>query len=120
MSYSVISGQRGVFILDLPIDSVYELQYNHQLFGYVTENVFYDAKVDTLEIKMTLSRSKQLEEVFVILNKKPAVVFGNSKLSVADFEILKDGSIVLLTYPKKLSKGSELLLWNQEMILNVN
>ena len=118
VSYSVISGQRGVFILDLPIDSVYELQYNHQLFGYVTENVFYDAKVDTLEIKMTLSRSKQLEEVFVILNKKPAVVFGNSKLSVADFEILKDGSIVLLTYPKKLSKGSELLLWNQEMILN--
>ncbi len=117
-NYMVVSGQRGFFILDLPIDSVYKLQFTHQLFADLEQIVFYNDKVDTIEIKIILNRSKQLAEFIVTPNKKPDVVFGNSKLSVADFEILKDGSIVLLTYPKKLNKGAELLLWNQKMILN--
>ena len=118
VSYSVVSGQKGIFILDLPIDSVYILKFSHQLYAYIEQKVFYEDKKDTIEIKIVLNRSKQLEEVIVTPNKKPDVIFGNSTLSVADFEILKDGSIVLLTYPKKLNKGSELLLWNQNMILN--
>ena len=63
-------------------------------------------------------RSKELKEVVVKAPGVPDTIFSSKRLSVADFEIRKNGDLVLLTYPKQLKKGSELLLYNGQEVLN--
>ncbi len=52
---------------------------------------------------------------------EPVQLFGSSRLSVEDFELLQDDKLVLLTYERKLNKGTEILLVDQnEKILSSN
>ena len=60
----------------------------------------------------------KLKEVVVKAPGVPDTIFESKRLSVADFEIQQDGKLVLLTYPKQLRKGSELLLFDGVDILN--
>lgn len=41
---------------------------------------------------------------------KPQEIFASERLSVADFEILDENNLLLLTYERKLNKGAELVL----------
>lgn len=75
---------------------------------------------DTVKIlvKMNQIKSKVLREVVIKAPGVPDTIFESKRLSVADFEIQKDGKLVLLTYPNQLRKGSELLLYDGIEVLN--
>lgn len=74
---------------------------------------------DTLDmgIQMSFIRTQNHDEIVVKAPGIPAVVFESSRLHVEDFEFLADGNLLLLTYPKRLKKGSEVLLYNGKRIL---
>lgn len=44
--------------------------------------------------------------------------YGSTRLSVADFEIQKDGTFILLAYPKNLKRGSELLVYDGSKVVS--
>lgn len=69
---------------------------------------------DTLKVEIFLTPEKVqlVGEVIVKPTGVPQVVFESKRLSVADFEIQPNGEMILLTYPKRLTKGSELLLYD--------
>lgn len=118
VKYSSFSQQRGSFLLEIPRSDKYGLKVVHELYSDYEEIVSNNIKKDTLEVIIVMTRAKFLDTFTIIAPGIPKKVFGDSLLSVADFEVLKDGKIVLLTYPKRLNKGSELLLWDQTSILS--
>jgi hypothetical protein len=88
---------------------------------YQGEN--YSRKVTLLDsVKFAFElqpiRSKEFKEVVVKAPGVPDTVFSSKRLSIADFEIQRNGDLVLLAYPKQLKKGSELLLYNGQEIIN--
>ena len=70
------------------------------------------------EIKMNYIKEQNIEEMVVTAPGKPTTVFNSNVLHVSDFEILNSGEIVLLTYPKQLKKGSQLLIYDGKRIKN--
>ena len=117
--FSTQSNYQGIFCMKLPVTPIYTFEVNHALYEPISKQVKYTTKYDTLEFIIEMIPIKEIEGV-IVRPGKPAEVFGDSLLSVADFEILKDGNILLLAYPKRLDKGSELLLWDvsNQKILN--
>ena len=75
---------------------------------------------DTLLISMELEyiREQDVNEVVVSAPGIPQVVYGSSRVHVSDYEILENGNLILLTYPKQLKKGSELLVYNGEKVIS--
>jgi len=71
-----------------------------------------------LVIEMMPLKNITLNEVVVKAPGIPDTVFMSKRLSVSDFEVQKDGRLVLLTYPKQLKKGSELLLYDGVEVIN--
>ncbi|MDX1652461.1 MAG: hypothetical protein R3277_08215 [Brumimicrobium sp.] len=47
---------------------------------------------------------------------KPSVIFGSDSLSVSDFAIIDSETMVLLAYPKRLQKSSELIFYRRDKI----
>ncbi len=118
--HETISNQRGGFFLRLPKAISYSLSIQHELYLDTEKEVFYRAKNDTIEVvvPMFVSAVKNLDEAHIYAPGIPVKVFGDSILSVDDFEILKDGKLILLTYSKRLEKGSELLLWENSKVIS--
>ncbi|MFT5859573.1 MAG: hypothetical protein ACI865_001676 [Flavobacteriaceae bacterium] len=75
---------------------------------------------DTVVVVLTMDavRMRSLDEVVIPAPGVPLTVFGSKRLHVEDFEILPDGRLILLTYPKRLKKGSELVLFDGNIINN--
>jgi len=75
--------------------------------------------VDTVsyEFEMEFLKTKELQEVYVPAPGVAVKVFESKRLHVADFEIQPDGNFLLLTYPKRLKKGSELLIYDGQRTL---
>lgn len=73
---------------------------------------------DTLRkiIDLTKAKIKVLDEHVVLAPGAVQVVFQSEKLSVSDFELLPNGEILLLAYPKTLAKGSELLIYDGKQV----
>jgi hypothetical protein len=69
---------------------------------------------DTIEyrVEMEFIRVQNQTEVVVSAPGIPVVYYRSSRLSVADFELLPSGDMLLLTYPKQLKKGNELLIYD--------
>lgn len=67
---------------------------------------------DTLFFQVYLEPQKALttREVEILNPYKPQEIFASERLSVADFEILDNKQLLLLTYERKLNKGAELLI----------
>jgi hypothetical protein len=65
-----------------------------------------------IEIFLTPSGIQTIKEVIIKAPGIPDTVYGSDRLSVADFEIQKNGEIILLTYPKQLKKGGEIVLFD--------
>lgn len=55
---------------------------------------------------------QDITEFDVNAEKKPVVVFSSDTISVSDFKIIDENNLVLLTYPKRLEKSSE-IVWFQ-------
>ncbi|MDX2362818.1 MAG: hypothetical protein QNK23_18555 [Crocinitomicaceae bacterium] len=71
-------------------------------------------KKDTITYTFELDyiRTQTLGELIATAPGTPIVQYGSRRLHVSDFEIMENGNLLLLTYPKRLKKGSELLIWN--------
>ena len=66
----------------------------------------------TYKFEMEFIRVQNQEEMVVAAPGVPTVYFKSNQLSVADFEVLSSGEMLLLTYPKRLNKGNELLVYD--------
>lgn len=55
-------------------------------------------------------------EVDITATYKPKVKFGSDSLSVSDFVVLNENQLVLLTYPERLKKSSEILWYEDDEI----
>ncbi len=75
-------------------------------------------KLDTIYVNIEMDgiRLRDLNEIVILTPGKPDTVFSSDRLHVEDFEILPDGRLILLTYPKQLKKGSELLLFDGSIV----
>jgi hypothetical protein len=70
-----------------------------------------------LELNLVMN-DRVLGEV-IVGAKAPAVFFKSEQYSVADFEIDSDGHFILLTYPQKLTRGSDIkLLGDSENVVD--
>lgn len=105
-------------------------------FENLPEGIYFlvviDSRFESVRKRITLnSNSLQVEfdvrllpityqEISEVTVKAPGVVdtvFGNDKWHVQDFEVLKNGDLVILAYQKNQRKGSELILFNGIRIL---
>ncbi len=111
---------KGVSCFSAAVPATLTFYFSHPLFNPVTVTKKIQKSSDTLQISVEMHpiRNQLLNEVVVKAPGVPDTVFESTRLSVADFEVLKDGRMVLLTYPKNLKKGSELLLYDGLSILN--
>ena len=66
----------------------------------------------TYQFEMEFIRVQNQEEMVVAAPGVPTVYFKSNQLSVADFEVMNSGEMLLLTYPKRLKKGNELLVYD--------
>lgn len=115
------STHSGCVIWKRPKNEVGSIEVSHPLYEsksskYSTKSAQYS---DTLviPIRMQSLRIRTLGEVVIKPPGVPDTVFASDQLSVADFELLPNESIVLLTYPKQLKKGSQLIVQtNQQTI----
>jgi hypothetical protein len=103
--------------------TTYELTFNHPLYNSLSASrkigiIEYNDDTLKWEFEMTPLSSKTLNEVVVRPPGVPDTVFQSEELSVADFQILPNGKIVLLTYPKQLKKGGDIKLYDGQQILS--
>lgn len=72
----------------------------------------HKVSADTLFFQVYMQPKEALTTVEVVVNNpyKPQEIFASERLSVADFELLENGHLLLLTYERKLNKGAELLV----------
>ncbi len=110
----------GVSCFTAPVPATLILYFSHPLFNPASATKKLTKSADTLQISVEMNpiRDQLIDEVVVKAPGVPDTVFESARLSVADFEVLKDGRMVLLTYPKNLKQGSELLLYDGLSILN--
>ena len=87
---------------------------SHPIYEGLSKTVRPKIDFDTLKLEIALNPSKvrELKQVVVKAPGVPDTVFHSDRLSVADFEIQNNNDIILLTYPKQLQKGSEILLFD--------
>lgn len=116
-SFYTYSSQKGEFWMKLPQQKEYELHVTHSIYNDFSK-IVNSFSLDTVEVLIEMIPIKVLKDVVINGKKKPEVIFGDSLLSVADFEVLNNGKVVLLTYPKRLVKGSEILFWDGSTIVN--
>jgi len=121
-SWKRFTGTEGKIRLRLPaqIDFSVSVKHGYYDIGSAVFKVSRDIREgDTLRrvIELTKSRIKALDEHVVRAPGVPAIVFQSEKLSVSDFELLPNGEILLLAYPKRLEKGSELLIYDGLKVL---
>jgi hypothetical protein len=116
------SSQKGQFLFHVPNDVTLTYKLSHPLYNSISGNkrILSREPSDTVRLMLEMMPLKNitLNEVVVKAPGVPDTVFMSKRLSVADFEVQKDGRLVLLTYPKQLKKGSELLLYDGVEVIN--
>lgn len=110
------TGILGEFYFKSTTGSDIHVQLKHPKFNEVVQNrrIPNRMKRDTidLEFEMEFIREQLVDEMVVTAPGIPQVVYKSNKLHVSDFEIMDNGDILMLTYPKRLKKGSALKLWD--------
>lgn len=110
------SNRLGTVYFSVVAGKEFTLNCNHFKFN----SIEVKRKIPTRNIKDTISYTFEMEfirvqnqtEMVVAAPGVPVVYFHSVRLSVADFELLPNGEMLLLTYPKRLKKGNELLVWD--------
>lgn len=120
-TFYLISSGKGVVsfkLEDFEIGKTINLDCSHPIYERFSKTLKTKSLTDTLKVTVYLQAIKllQIKEVVVKAPGVPDTVFRSERLSVADFEVQNNGDILLLTYPKQLSKGSELLLYDGQQI----
>lgn len=116
------SNSKGRISVYVPNNAQLNYQLTHPLFESYsgTKKVALKSSTDTsfISVEMLSYKGKTLNSVTVKAPGIPDTVFESKRLSVADFELLRNGQMVLLAYPKQLKKGSELLLYDGVEVVN--
>jgi hypothetical protein len=112
------TNESGLYLVDLKFKDKANLIISHP--NYYSFERQFEMKDDTLELVIRL-RPEKVQDLREIVIKAPGAVdtvFSSSRLHVEDFAILPNGNMMLLTYSKRLKKGSEVLLYDGQKILN--
>lgn len=114
------SSQKGLIGFYGKKGTVVKTSYSHPIYQLSGKDITIPNQKDTLKIDVFLTAEKftNLGDVVIKPIGTPYTVYGSQRLSVADFEIQKDGTFVLLAYPKRLTKGSELLVYDGQNVVN--
>jgi hypothetical protein len=117
------TGTKGICRFNAFSDDRVLVKLSHSQF-LGTENEFHISKKavkgDTIYYLMSMEyiKTQDIEEMVVSAPGVPATVYGSKRVHVADFELQNDGNVILLTYPKRLKKGSELILYDGMKVKN--
>lgn len=118
----IASQSKGTIYLKTSVGTNIDVKITHPLYdgiyktikiskNYAYDSIFFQYEMDFIKVQ-------NLGEQVVIAPGIPKVVYKSKRLHVQDFEILEDGRLILLTYPKQLKKGSELLLYDGSRVVN--
>ncbi len=111
--------------IDLPTDQ--SLKINVQKEGYFPFDTLVNLGLHQREIKrgktiiipLTLHYDGQLAgEYNISATYKPAIAFSSELISVSDFVVVDENTMVLLAYPKRLNAGSELIWYVNDSIIS--
>jgi len=122
-SFTQLSNNKGIIKIPFQLftpNSIISLKAYHPLYQEIVQSNrirFYQSDTLSFKIEMKASDQQEIKEVIIKAPGIPDTVFQSEKLSVADFEIQKDGRIILLTYPKQLKKGGDIILYDGKDIL---
>lgn len=114
------AGFTGELKLTFPYGERLSVAYTHRVYESGETTVDVKGNEDTIQVVVDLvsQRIQYVGEVVVKPVGVPYEVYGSQRVSVADFEIQPDGRLLLLAYPKRLTKGSELLYAEGQKVLN--
>ena len=110
-----ISSDQGLSWFDLNKGQEYMIEVYHGYYASETDRIRISKNTeDTLRKKISLSpvKVRTIEEVTVLAPGSTTVVYQSEQLSVADFDVLPSGDLLLLLYPKTLAKGGELMIFS--------
>ena len=113
---------KGIACFSVSTKEVTSFELEHIAFyplEKIPAKVFSGKPSDTLtiQVRMYYSKERLIDEVVVKPIGVPDTVFESSRVSVTDFEFLPDNNLLLLTYPKNLKKGTELVLYDGSNLL---
>jgi hypothetical protein len=108
---------KGIAYFKVSTSKATTFELEHIAFNPIEEiptKVFSGKPTDTLtlQVRMYYSKERLIEEVVIKPPGSPDTIFESSRVSVSDFEFLPNGNLLLLTYPKNLKRGTELLLYD--------
>lgn len=114
------SNPKGLVAFNSPKNRQLKLSFSHPIYQSESKEISTNVKDDTLHtiVYLTAEKFSNIGEVIVKPVGVPYTIYGSQRLSVADFEVQLDGSYVLLAYPKRLTKGSELLVYDGQQVVN--
>ncbi len=118
-TYTRKSNMKGKVLLRLPIAHTVELAFKHVMF-YADNDFLKTTRrftEDTLKYEFFVKQTQELPGTVVKAPGIPDTVFGSKRLHVEDFEINQEGNLILLVYPKRLKKGSELVYFDGLKVL---
>ena len=119
-TYSFVpSNSKGRYYISINYTKPVELVITHaahqQKKILLNKSVLRKAKQDTLTINVTL-KYRTLKTKVIYAKEKPAVVFGSKITSVADYQFIP-GGMILLSYQKSLKKNGFLQLTSKDNTL---
>ncbi|WP_027418444.1 carboxypeptidase-like regulatory domain-containing protein [Crocinitomix catalasitica] len=106
------STESGKFNIKYTIGEYDSLIFVHVGFQkqIIAINKELEKKIKNRSLNLTVALSDLFLKEFDVFASKPDTVIGSSYYSVADFELLENGELLLLTYSKKLNKDP-ILRW---------
>lgn len=111
------SGPKGEVSIQMPIGVNAEIRMSHPRFQDQTRK-FKVKGEDTVDVKYSLIpiAVKEEKETVVYAPGHPEEVFGSPDFHIEDFELMQNGELLFLTYEKNMNRGSELKLYNGQIV----
>ena len=119
-----ISNQkRDLISQSFPIESIKNLYFSHPIYQSVKKEISFliqNSTEDTIRINTFLQsmKQKELKEIRLSAPGKVDTVHSSDKLSILDFEIVKDGKLIMIMYPKSRENANELVFANDQEVLS--
>ena len=116
------SQSKGIISIKTSVGTNITAKITHRVYNSISKTIKISKnyKYDSIFVNYEMDYTKmiELDDNIVFGPGKPKIIYKSKRLHVQDFEILDDGRLILLTYPKQLKKGSELLLYDGSRVLN--
>jgi hypothetical protein len=107
---------KGVFTFGTIKGAAVSFKLSHTQFSSSNEfkRISTRHRGDTVNLQFDMEsiRTQRLDEMVVTAPGVPDTVFVSDRIHVSDFEMQNNGDLLLLTYAKRLKKGSELVVYD--------